>query len=655
MRRVFSLLIILILMSTLGDWASFPVRADETDMDDETTLSEDELANYFIFDVGTWWDYITYIEYSESTDDVDEDKLAEDDEDATQRVEAVYCKTYNCFSYAGEELVFTYLIDNGNVYLDEVSGYDIGNVKTLSLESFSQEMGEWQGLLYGYESLSGLETQVSCEIEFDPDFEYEEVGVKLLTNNCAVTVYDVSKDFEQRFNATNYYIENLGFVQSETRYYENDVWQYTLTTVLQDTSVRDSDWAEDEDEEEEEDDKDEDDEDEDVETASEEGDPELLEQNLEDYFLFEEGTWWQSEITVESLVADSTETVLSLDRQVSCEETEETLCFATEDDEGRTEMYLKNGVVYFHVVNGETLTKDYIAIDVDGYEEIIEEEDYATFGFQEEVWGEIDTMQVSCTYSLEPDFEMELPDGAAYKNTAIFEECVLSIDFENGSSLEGLTKAYYIKDFGSGPIESQFNINGVPYLQTTDELLQASALEDPVFSDVGLKDENYIAIDYLFGAGILSGYSDGTFKPDNTINRAELLKILVEGQNITPDENVYKNCFPDVGIDWYAKYVCYAKEKGWVSGYEDSTFRPSDTVNKVEALKMLLNSQNITVDTPDEDPFADVDTQEWFAPYVNTAQEMGILEEDSFYFEPDDDRTRAGISEELYRLLTSDA
>lgn len=638
--------------STFSAWIPPRAIADE----DEETLSEDELSNYFIFDEDTWWEYITYIEYSESTDDVGEDDLVEDEEDATRRVEVVACSTYQCFSYAEEEWVFTYLIDNGNVYLDEVSGYDIGNIKTLSLESFSQEMGEWQGLLYGYESLEGLETQVSCEIEFDPDFEYDSVSTKLLTNNCAVTVYDAWKDLEQRFNATSYYIENLGFVQSETRYYENDVWQYTLTTILQDTSIRDSEWGEDE----------EDDEEEDVETASEEdedsegaeeaneGDPELLSQNLEDYFIFEEGTWWQTEITVESLVADSSETVLSLDRQVSCEETEGELCFATEDDEGRTEMYLKNGVVYFHVINGETLTKDYIAMDVDGYEEIIEEEDYATFGFQEEVWGEINTMQISCSYSLEPDFEMELPDGAAYKNTAIFEECVLSIDFENGNSLEGLTEAYYIKDFGSGPLETTITINGVPYLQSNYELVQASLLENPVFSDVELKDEHYIAIDYLFGEGILSGYSDGTFKPDNTVNRAELLKILVQGQGITPDENVYKNCFPDVGTDWYAKYVCYAKEKRWVSGYEDSTFRPSDPVNKVEALKMLLNSQNISVETPNEDPFADVDAQEWFAPYVNTAQEMGILEEDSFYFEPDDDRSRAGISEELYRLLTTD-
>jgi len=70
------------------------------------------------------------------------------------------------------------------------------------------------------------------------------------------------------------------------------------------------------------------------------------------------------------------------------------------------------------------------------------------------------------------------------------------------------------------------------------------------------------AINFLKENGIISGYSDGTFKPTNPLNRAELLKILVEGVGYSPDENVYKNCFSDVKEDWYAKYVCYAKEQG---------------------------------------------------------------------------------------------
>ena len=75
-------------------------------------------------------------------------------------------------------------------------------------------------------------------------------------------------------------------------------------------------------------------------------------------------------------------------------------------------------------------------------------------------------------------------------------------------------------------------------------------------------------------------------------------------------------------------------------------------MNKVEALKMLLNSQEIDAETPDEKPFTDVAVEDWFAPYVAAAQELGLLEETGYSFSPDSNRSRAGIAEELYRLLT---
>lgn len=46
----------------------------------------------------------------------------------------------------------------------------------------------------------------------------------------------------------------------------------------------------------------------------------------------------------------------------------------------------------------------------------------------------------------------------------------------------------------------------------------------------------------------------------------------------TEDENLYENCFEDVEDEWFAPYVCYAKEKGWVTGYPDGTFKPENNV-----------------------------------------------------------------------------
>lgn len=172
-----------------------------------------------------------------------------------------------------------------------------------------------------------------------------------------------------------------------------------------------------------------------------------------------------------------------------------------------------------------------------------------------------------------------------------------------------------------------------------------------IFSDVELTNPNSEAINFLRNSGIISGYPDGTFKPLNPLNRAELLKILIEGIGYSPDESTYKNCFPDVKEDWYARYVCFAKKQEWVTGYSDGTFKPANKVNKVEAIKMLLEVFEIETETPKSKPYTDVPMKEWYSKYIYTAKQMGILEEKGTVYRPDVDITRGQISENLYRLI----
>lgn len=170
------------------------------------------------------------------------------------------------------------------------------------------------------------------------------------------------------------------------------------------------------------------------------------------------------------------------------------------------------------------------------------------------------------------------------------------------------------------------------------------------FADLGSVHPSYTAITFLTDQGILEGYEDGTFKPSQTVNRAELLKILVAGQGIDPDPIRYRNCFDDVKEEWFARYVCYAKKEGWVEGYTDGTFRPSQTVNKVEALKMMIEGYAIELDE-EEETFADVAGDDWFAPYVARAQKLGLLQERGALFNPGNGKTRASISENIFRIL----
>lgn len=207
-------------------------------------------------------------------------------------------------------------------------------------------------------------------------------------------------------------------------------------------------------------------------------------------------------------------------------------------------------------------------------------------------------------------------------------------------------------ELGFMPTELQgksYTIHTADEYQRTTGTLQTTG---DYFSDVPSEHPNSIAIIWLKKNGIINGYPDGTFKPEKPVNRAELMKILVEGKIGKPDETIYKNCFDDVTTEWFAPYVCYAKTAGWVEGYENGSFMPAQTVNKVEALKMLINSQGIAVpELVTIKPFNDVNTTDWYAKYVSKAKSMNILEETGSTFSPGDGMKRAGISENLYRIL----
>lgn len=96
------------------------------------------------------------------------------------------------------------------------------------------------------------------------------------------------------------------------------------------------------------------------------------------------------------------------------------------------------------------------------------------------------------------------------------------------------------------------------------------------------------------GDPIIAGYPDGTYKPNITINRAEFVKILVNSQfeGYDPDKCAVQS-FPDVRTsDWFNKYVCIAKQWGVVNGYPDGTFKPNNAINFSEAAKIIVRTFN---------------------------------------------------------------
>lgn len=148
------------------------------------------------------------------------------------------------------------------------------------------------------------------------------------------------------------------------------------------------------------------------------------------------------------------------------------------------------------------------------------------------------------------------------------------------------------------------------------------------------------SIEYLKDKGVVEGYPDGTFGPDRKVNRAEIIKIILEA-SIKEDVGHQLNCFPDVRGEWFAKYVCYAKEKGIIKGYPDGKFKPSQNVNVVESLKMGIESFSVTIP-----PFS---SGPWYKKYAEFSHNNNIFSRYSIL--PQKDMTRGEMAYLIHQLM----
>jgi len=171
-----------------------------------------------------------------------------------------------------------------------------------------------------------------------------------------------------------------------------------------------------------------------------------------------------------------------------------------------------------------------------------------------------------------------------------------------------------------------------------------------IFTDIDNNHHQAKAIKYLKKQGVIQGYADGTFKPSNTVNRAELMKILI-GDSLP--SGTYENCFKDVHQEWFASYVCYAKNQGWIQGYKDGTFKPAQTVNRAEAIKMAIEVFDIEPpSTISTNPYPDTDKNQWYAPYISISVQKGLFDDTMKNYQPAYGMQRGDVSDIIYRLLT---
>lgn len=189
--------------------------------------------------------------------------------------------------------------------------------------------------------------------------------------------------------------------------------------------------------------------------------------------------------------------------------------------------------------------------------------------------------------------------------------------------------------------------------------------EGALFEDVTSDHANADAIFYVKQQGIVKGYDDGTYGPERTINRAEFAKII---GNASLGDRQYaqefwmcsegeagpgamaelqsRNPFKDIDVRaWYAFPVCIALKANYIQGYPDGTFRPSNSINFVEAAKILVKAFGLEATTTIP---ACEGACPWYEGYVRMLEAHAAIPLSITSF--DQQITRGDMAEMIYRL-----
>lgn len=153
----------------------------------------------------------------------------------------------------------------------------------------------------------------------------------------------------------------------------------------------------------------------------------------------------------------------------------------------------------------------------------------------------------------------------------------------------------------------------------------------------------------------LSGYANGTFEPDRNMTRAEVTTMFARllAEKMSADQT-YSNTFSDVAKShWAANYIGYMQQFGIITGYADGSFRPDASVTRAEFAAIASRFETLTEGTKS---FSDVPSSHWAAKYINFAATRGWVNGYADgTFRPNNSITRAEVAAVTCRLLERNA
>ena len=224
-----------------------------------------------------------------------------------------------------------------------------------------------------------------------------------------------------------------------------------------------------------------------------------------------------------------------------------------------------------------------------------------------------------------------------------------------------------VKGIGKGTATITVTATKSGYETGTDEILvtvtgeaapinQGGASQGALPADIA-QHWAFNVIKSLYDKGIIGGYPDGTFKPDNNISRAEFAAILTKAMGLAPQSPpapTYNDVAPG---SWYYGSVEAAAKAGLVKGYEDGCFSPDVRITRQEmatvlVLAMKMESAALAGAGQKTNFRDDGNISAWARGFVITAFQQGLVSGNTDNtFKPGNNATRAEASAMIFRFL----
>ncbi|MGE5391826.1 MAG: S-layer homology domain-containing protein [Deltaproteobacteria bacterium] len=184
----------------------------------------------------------------------------------------------------------------------------------------------------------------------------------------------------------------------------------------------------------------------------------------------------------------------------------------------------------------------------------------------------------------------------------------------------------------------------------------AAAVSGPDhYSDVKADDPNRVFINYTYHQGLITGFPDGKFHPDDGITRAQAAVIMVKAAGLQVPAEAASSFMDVPASHWATKYISAATEAGYLKGFPDGTFRPDEKLTRAQGISLIMRLCSLS-DRAELPVLKDVSPEYWAAHDIGTAitLEMIGLSADKQYVYPQADMTRAVLARSLAILLTTD-